>query len=130
MEYFYYDDPFNGDMHEVVPRKFVAFRGPVDANQCAATDCSPEQLLEVFKSKKIRTVIRLNERVYDAAAFLNNGIDHHDLKFQDCATPPDRVVDKFLRICEESEGLIAVHCLVSACLSTLAEIGSSPVLKR
>jgi hypothetical protein len=27
-EYFYYDDPENGEFHEVVPRKFIAFKGP------------------------------------------------------------------------------------------------------
>lgn len=26
--YFYYDDPLNGEFHEVVPGKFIAFRGP------------------------------------------------------------------------------------------------------
>jgi len=26
-EYFYYDDPNNGDLHEVVPGKFIAFKG-------------------------------------------------------------------------------------------------------
>lgn len=27
-EYFYYDDPNNGDMHEVMLGKFIAFKGP------------------------------------------------------------------------------------------------------
>ena len=27
-EYLYYDDPANGDLHEVVNRKFIAFKGP------------------------------------------------------------------------------------------------------
>ena len=27
-EYFYYDDPENGEFHEVVPGKFIAFKGP------------------------------------------------------------------------------------------------------
>ena len=30
-EYFYYDNPVNGDLHEVVPGKFIAFKGPKDA---------------------------------------------------------------------------------------------------
>ncbi len=29
-EYEHYDDPVNGDLHEVVPGKFLAFKGPVD----------------------------------------------------------------------------------------------------
>ena len=31
-EYFYYDNPVNGDLHEVVPGKFIAFKGPKDAD--------------------------------------------------------------------------------------------------
>ena len=29
-EYKYFDDPYNGDLQEVVPGKFIAFKGPVD----------------------------------------------------------------------------------------------------
>ena len=32
-EYFYYDNPENGDMHEVVKNKFFAFKGPSDVKQ-------------------------------------------------------------------------------------------------
>jgi len=32
-EYFYYDHPENGDMHEVVTGKFFAFKGPTDKKQ-------------------------------------------------------------------------------------------------
>ena len=31
-EYEHYDDPLNGDLHEVVPGKFVALKGPKDLN--------------------------------------------------------------------------------------------------
>ena len=111
-EYFYYDHPSRGDMHEVVPKKFLALRGPVGAHIRSSTDHSPEELLEVFRSKNVHAVIRLNESVYDASIFHDSGIAHHDLQFEDCSTPPDRIVDKFLRICEETDGLIAIHCLV------------------
>ena len=112
-EYFYYQHPCHGDMHEVWPGKFLAFRGPVDSAQCKSTDFSPDQLVEVFISKRVDTIIRLNESNYDASAFLKAGIKHHDMEFEDCQTPPDEIVDYFLRVCEECEGLVAVHCLVS-----------------
>ncbi len=39
------------------------------------------------------------------------GFNHYDLFFADCSTPSDAIVDKFLRIAEEQEGSLAVHCL-------------------
>jgi len=38
------------------------------------------------------------------------GFNHYDLFFADCSTPSDAIVDKFLRIAEEQEGSLAVHC--------------------
>jgi cell division cycle 14 len=112
-EFRYYDDVCNGDMHEVMPGKFLAFRGPDDGgngDQCFAL--RPQQYLDVFKSKNVSTVIRLNEKnTYKASAFTCAGFAHYDLEFPDCSTPPDLVVDKFLRICEQAPGTIAVHCL-------------------
>ncbi len=34
-EYDHYDLPFNGDLHTVVPGKFVAFRGPIELTRGA-----------------------------------------------------------------------------------------------
>jgi cell division cycle 14 len=39
------------------------------------------------------------------------GFNHYDLFFTDCSTPSDAIVDMFLRIAEEQEGALAVHCL-------------------
>jgi len=113
LEYFYYDHPCHGDMHEVWPGKFLAFRGPVDSAQCNETEFRPDQLVEVFISKGVDTIIRLNESTYDTSPFLKAGIKHYDMEFEDCQSPPDEIVDHFLRVCEEREGLVAVHCLVS-----------------
>lgn len=99
-------------MHEVVPGKLFAFKGPSDTPEAGHFTFEPQDLLEVFYCKDIRTVVRLNDRhTYNASAYVDAGIAHHDLEFEDCTTPPDRVVDKFLRICESAEGGVAVHCL-------------------
>lgn len=110
-EYFYYDDPACGDLHEVVRKKFVAFRGPVGHGD-EDFQQKPEDYIEVFRAKDVHTILRLNEKSsYEASIFVEAGFQHHDLEFADCSTPPDKVVDKFLRICEEAEGVAAVHCL-------------------
>ncbi|XP_061756023.1 dual specificity protein phosphatase CDC14B isoform X7 [Nerophis ophidion] len=40
----------------------------------------------------------------------DSGFEHHDLFFVDGSTPNDTIVRKFLNICENAEGVIAVHC--------------------
>jgi cell division cycle 14 len=117
-EYFYYDNPKNGDMHEVLPGKFIAFRGPLrdygregTVEHCGSdSSLSASDYLDVFKSKNVSTIIRLNEREYSASVFKRAGFTHVDLPFEDCGIPSDSIVDKFLRIAEE-EGIVAVHCI-------------------
>jgi cell division cycle 14 len=115
-EYFYYDDPEKGDLHEVVPGKFIAFRGPVrdegrgGTRQCGST-LSASSYIDVFKDKGVSTIIRLNSAQYSAAVFKRAGFTHVDLPFEDCGVPPDRIVNTFLTIAEKTRGLIAVHCL-------------------
>ena len=55
-------------------------------------------------------VIRLNEPKYDKAKFTRNGINHTDLFFIDGSTPPDAIVNQFLRVSEQEPGAIAIHC--------------------
>ena len=117
-EYFYYDDPLRGDMHEVVPGKFIAFRGPVlDVTQAGTLErgdstLSASDYLDVFKDKNVSTIIRLNSIEYSAAVFEHAGFQHFNLPFEDedCELPSDGIVDKFLRIAEEAQGVVAVHC--------------------
>jgi len=125
-EYFYYDSLLNGDMHEVVPNKFIALRGPVgdylDRNERHQAEPSAQELtwshgkcasnfIQVFKHLGVSTVVRLNSSQYKASTFVDAGFDHVDLKFSDCSTPSDSIVDSFLRIAERDNGMIAVHCL-------------------
>ena len=58
-----------------------------------------------------RTLTRTLKQEYDRSAVTAAGFDHHDLFFIDCSTPSDEVVDRFLRIVEESTSSVAVHCL-------------------
>jgi len=71
----------------------------------------PPQYIDVFRTKDIKAVVRLNKKEYDSAAFTKAGFAHHDLYFSDCSIPSDAIVDAFLRIAEAEEGVVAVHCL-------------------
>ena len=117
-EYLHYENPLNGDLHEVVPGKLVAFQGPKDLRGRLHYDddglgqrsFSPAYYLGIFRELGVSTVVRLNEAHYSARAFTDAGLEHHDLYFDDCTAPPRPVVERFLRILDSAPGAVAVHC--------------------
>jgi cell division cycle 14 len=116
-EYSNYDDPLNGDLHEVVPGKFVAFKGPRDlggreyeGRAGGSRDFSPEFYVDTFQELGVRAVVRLNQPEYDARGFSDRGIAVHELEFEDCTAPPPAVADAFLRLADAATGALAVHC--------------------
>lgn len=48
--------------------------------------------------------------MYEAKRFTDAGFEHYDLFFIDGSTPSDSIVQRFLNICENADGAIAVHC--------------------
>ena len=117
-EYTHYDDPLNGDLHEVVPGKFIAFKGPVDLGGQAKyqddahgfREFSPEFYADVFKDYGVTDVVRLCEPRYDRRGFVESGMAVHHLEFEDCTAPPASVVDEFVRLADAAKGAVAVHC--------------------
>ena len=125
-EYVHLDDPLNADMHEIVPGKLVAFRGPRDVGPRLYSDdggyrrFGPKHYLHLFRHIGVTTVIRLNEPEYDRAEFTSNGIDHHDLVFEDCTSPPPHIIEHFFDIVDRAPGVVAVHCMAGlGCTGTL-----------
>jgi hypothetical protein len=101
-------------MHEVVRGKFFAFKGPTGRRKALGFGrytLIPSDYFDVFRVKNIRAVVRLNNKEYDRSALVQAGFNHYDLFFTDCSTPSDAIVDKFLRISEQEDGALAVHCL-------------------
>ncbi len=75
-------------MHEVVPGKFIAFKGPADLGSSRYVDqgeglgqFAPEHYIEPFQDFGVKAVIRLNEAQCDARVFERAGIHHHGLPF-------------------------------------------------
>lgn len=99
-------------------QKFIAFSSPFNKNflinhidhdeynHCA----EPIEYIEIFKKQFVTTVVRLNEPLYDKKEFTDNNINHYDLFFEDCTIPSIDIVKKFLKICVNTRGVIAVHC--------------------
>jgi len=114
-EYDALDNPGTCDMHEVVKGKFIAFKGPISPTWQRETGIwglPPKAIMKPLLYKGVKAVIRLNEpQTYDAADFEEGNIAHFDCYFDDCTVPPPEIVERFLDICDSTEGMIAVHCL-------------------
>ena len=115
------DSPLNGDVHVVVPDAFVAFKGPRDLDGRPFADTfrdgrffcrefSPEFYVGVFHALGVSTVLRLNDACYTRQAFVEGGIEHHDLHFDDCTPPPPSAVARFFDIVDAAAGAVAIHC--------------------
>ncbi|KAG8595985.1 hypothetical protein GDO81_001696 [Engystomops pustulosus] len=111
-EYQHYERAENGDFNWIIPEKFLAFSGPHHKSKVenGYPHHAPEAYFPYFRDHHISTIIRLNKKMYEAKRFIDAGFEHHDLFFVDGSTPSDSIVKKFLNICENAEGAIAVHC--------------------
>ncbi|KAI6105458.1 tyrosine protein phosphatase [Pisolithus sp. B1] len=69
--------------------------------------------LDYFEKRGIKLVVRLNTELYDKQLFLDRGINHQELYFDDGTNPTDEIVRTFIDMSDtvvESGGVIAVHC--------------------
>ncbi|XP_009698311.1 PREDICTED: dual specificity protein phosphatase CDC14A-like, partial [Cariama cristata] len=111
-EYEHYERAENGDFNWIIPNKFIAFSGPHSRSKIenGYPHHAPEAYFPYFRKHKVTTIIRLNKKLYEAKRFTDAGFEHFDLFFADGSTPSDTIVKTFLNICENAEGVIAVHC--------------------
>lgn len=121
--YFYYEKLEHGDLNWIIPGKFVAMSSPLSVQPEGAKIKLftpgkisqlnwpiPEDYLPIFKNWGITTVIRLSKKEYQKNKFVQAGIRHYDLFFEDGTPPSDAILKRFLDIVESEEGVIAVHC--------------------
>ncbi|XP_056381043.1 dual specificity protein phosphatase CDC14B isoform X4 [Hyla sarda] len=111
-EYQHYERAENGDFNWIIPKKFLAFSGPHQKSKMenGYPHHAPEAYFPYFREHNLTTIVRLNKKMYESKRFTDAGFEHHDLFFVDGSTPSDPILKKFLNICENSEGAIAVHC--------------------
>ncbi|XP_011633061.1 dual specificity protein phosphatase CDC14C-like isoform X1 [Pogonomyrmex barbatus] len=111
-EYEHYERVENGDLNWIVPGKFIAFCGPHARSKMedGYPLHGPESYFTYFRRNNVTTIIRLNKKVYDASSFTDAGFTHKDLFFMDGSTPTDSIMHQFLKIAENTNGAVAVHC--------------------
>lgn len=103
----------DGDFSWVIPGKFIAFSGPREEKTEISPGCftlSPFEYIPRLKRLGVTCVVRFNSSCYDSRIFLQSGIHHFDLCYEDGGIPTEAILQKFLYICEREKGAIAVHC--------------------
>jgi protein-tyrosine phosphatase len=71
---------------------------------------SIEDYIPLFKRLGVAAVIRFNKKCYDRRRFLEAGINHYDMYYEDGGNPTEAILQRFLAVCEREKGAIAVHC--------------------
>ena len=138
-DYEFYEKVENGDWNWLTPH-FIAFASPVDsswikrekeakeiskANTSGLSSSTSSNLalqrklptpflncLDYFEKRNIKLVVRLNTELYDRHTFLERGIEHMELYFEDGTNPTDDIVRTFLDVADrviEAGGVVAVH---------------------
>ncbi|GAA5956529.1 hypothetical protein JCM3765_003473 [Sporobolomyces pararoseus] len=115
-----------GDWNWITPG-FIAFASPVEAGWNASTESSTggttggggrltrsfRNVLEEFENKNVRVVVRLNKKLYDRNHFLERGIDHVEMYFDDGTNPTMEMCREFIDLSDRvisAGGAVAVHC--------------------
>lgn len=93
----------------------MAFMGPIEKRDAGQRyGHHPTKYNSIFKKQNVSRVIRLNDEKYNKKLFTDESIDHNDLFFIDGSTPPDHIVEDFMKIVDghfdQSSGAIAIHC--------------------
>ena len=122
-EYEHYEQVQNGDWNWVT-RDFLAFASPKEKAYVSALAANtkpqsrpPSALLrhtvKYFQDKNVSLVVRLNNPLYDRSVFVDAGIEHADMYFDDGSNPSDDIVREFIARADaaiRNGGRVAVHC--------------------
>ena len=97
----------NGDWNWIVPGKLIAFSSPVDViPQRHSSICA-----KAFRAAGVHLVIRLcSEKLYDRKIFIERGMRHMEMPFEDGSTPTDSMVTLLMETVAKQYGAVAVHC--------------------
>eukprot|EP00924_Labyrinthula_sp_SR-Ha-C_P003398 augustus_masked-scaffold_15-processed-gene-8.21-mRNA-1 protein AED:0.02 eAED:0.02 QI:0/-1/0/1/-1/1/1/0/415 len=106
-----------GDLNWLVQKQFVAFAGPLEQKKHIGNgyySFTPSDYIPYLKSKSVKLIIRLNQKMYKASHFKKAGIHHEELFYPDGGNPPMEIIHRFIELCEKTifqqKGAVGVHC--------------------
>ncbi|MBW0545355.1 hypothetical protein O181_085070 [Austropuccinia psidii MF-1] len=110
-EYETFEKVEHGDYNWLSPH-FIAFASPVESSN-GRIGKAFKLLLDQFERVGVNLVIRLNKKLYDENRFIERGIAHREMYFDDGTNPTMEMVKEFITICDriiQDGGVVAVHC--------------------
>ena len=66
--------------------------------------------MPLFQRLGVTCIVRFNKKLYDKRKFTQAGIRHVELFYEDGSNPSEQIMQRFIQICENEPGAIAVHC--------------------
>lgn len=68
-----------------------------------------EDYVSIFRRLGVTCVIRFNKKCYDRRRFIEAGIKHIDLFYEDGGNPSEEILQRFLKICENVKASRTTH---------------------
>lgn len=65
-----------------------------------STNVRPDHLIDDFVDMNVKGIIRLNDKLYNAASFTRHSIKVHEMEFPDGSCPEDRIIREFITLTE------------------------------
>lgn len=100
-------------MSWIVKGEILALSSPVDSSFATRShneSNSSGKIADLLNKLGVKSVVRLNEALYDRSVFVDSGMKHYDLPFDDGSCPPSNIVAQFVEIAKSAPKPIAIHC--------------------
>lgn len=106
----------NGNMNWIIPGKLLSLSSPYSFDSLPGNPdikvANSKTVIPIFQrdDMKINYIVRLNKHYYNSNDFIEAGIKHIDLYFDDGTIPSDSIIQSFFNIVDDKENIVAVHC--------------------
>ena len=93
-EYFRLNQLDQGDINWIIPGCILAMSSPSSSQKDRAL--KPSTFINYFLTQRVKTVVRLNEKMYSHEAFESHDISVYDMEYPDGSNPPDEIIVEFI----------------------------------
>ncbi|KAI3385544.1 hypothetical protein SNEBB_008525 [Seison nebaliae] len=110
-EYVHWERVENGDLNWIIPGKLLAFSSPIGKGRYEGYSYHPPaKYFDYFHKKNVHSIVQLNREMYNPDDFTTQGFHHYQMYFEDGSCPSVDIIRRFLNVCENTDGAVAVHC--------------------
>jgi cell division cycle 14 len=93
-EYFKLNQLNEGDINWVIPGCILAMSSPSSSLKDGAL--KPNFFINFFLTHRVKSVVRLNEKMYNHDTFKRSDIEVYNMEYPDGSNPPDEIIVEFI----------------------------------